>query len=151
MSQFRKNISVIYIFVLLAELPGCVSSGKFIQINDIPVKDVHPSQNSYIIYGRRSDHFPKNKTYIVKNISISDGYLIADRDKGTNKPWTCYTIFVRSDSLIKVAPDKSVKIALNDICNVKVEEINWFRFWVYTSVAILSFAVLMISIYGNAD
>ena len=148
-SQFQKVISVLLIFILITELPACVSTVKFIPVYDVPIKDGNPSRNAYVVCGLRSHHFPKYKAYIVKNISISNGYLIADRDKGRNRPWTYYTIFVASDSLIKVASDESVKIALDDIYKVKVEEINWYRFWAYAAVGIVTFSILLALIFGD--
>jgi hypothetical protein len=147
-SQFHKIISVLLIFIMMAELPGCVSSVKFIQIQNLPLQDNNPS-NSYIVRGLRSGHFPKWKTFVVKNISISDGYLTAESYQGTNRTWTYFTIYVASDSLIKVAPDRSVRIDLNDIYKVQVEEFNWVRFWAYTAAGVLVFSVLIVLILGD--
>ena len=153
-SQFQKIISVLLIFILITELPGCVSSVKLIQIYDLPLKESseqsYSSGYDYIVSGQSTHHSPKNKSvHFVKNISISNGYLTADREMGYPRAWNVVSIYVISDSLIKVTSDQSIKIALDDIYNVKVEKTNWFRFWVYTALAVVSFSALMVLIFGD--
>jgi len=147
-SQFQKIISVLLIFILLTELSGCVSYVRFMQISDVPLSDSTSSDNSYVICGLRSGHFPKYKSYNVRNISISDGCLTAYSDPGANRSWNYYTIYVSSDSLIKVTSDNIVRVALNDIYKVKAEEINWYLFWGYTAAALLSISLILALISG---
>lgn len=153
-SQFQKSISVLLIFILMAELPACVTSVKFIQSSDLPLKEHHPvdkyhsSIYSYIICTKRSDNPRRNKAYMVKNISISNGYLTADGKKPVGTMWDIVSIFVASDSLIKVASDQSVKIALKDIYKVRVQETNQLLFWGYALVAVISFYFIIEYIFG---
>ena len=153
-SQFQKSISVLLIFILMAELPGCVSSVEFIQSSDLPLKEPHPvdkyhsSVYAYIICTRRADNPRKNKTFMVKNISISNGYLTADKETSVVTLWDIVSIFVASDSLIKVASDQSVKIVLKDIYKVRVQETNELVFWGYAAVAAISFYLIIEYIFG---
>jgi hypothetical protein len=149
--QFQKTVSVLMIFILMAELPGCVTSSQFIEVNSIPLHDVTPATNAYVIYGLRSSHFPKYKAYIIRDIEFSNGYLTAERDRGSNKPWTYFKIYVRADSLIRVAPDNSLKVAITDIDKVQVEDINWYLFWGYAAVGIVLSSLILYWILGDPN
>jgi hypothetical protein len=153
-SHFQKIISILLILILMAELPGCVTSVKFIQSSDLPLKEPHPvdkyhsSIYTYVICTKRTDNPKKNKAYVVKKISISNGYLTADKVTPLGTIWNTVSIFVASDSLIKVASDQSVKIALEDIYNVRVQETDQLLFWGYTLVAVISFYFIIDFIFG---
>jgi hypothetical protein len=153
-SQFQKIISVLLIFIVMAELSGCVSSVKLIQSSDLPMKEpgpvnkYNPSAYTYFVCTRKTDNPKRNKSYIVKNISVSNGYLTADRDTPGTRLYDVVYIYVASDSLINIAPDKSVKIALNDIYKVKVQETNSFLLWGYIIVGVIGFWLLMDLIFG---
>ena len=149
-SEFQRIISVFLIFIIMAEMPGCVSTKEFVQITEIPYKkDMskhnHSSDYAYLVWGRGTHHFPKFQSrLLVENISISDGYLIAVIPVQYSKAWNYVNIYVKSDSLIKRPSQNSIKIALNDIDIVKVERTNWYRFWAYTAISILTFGIITI-------
>jgi hypothetical protein len=153
-SQFQKSISVLLIFILMAELPGCVTSVKSIQSSDLPLKEPHPvdkyhsSIYTYVICTKRADNPKRNKSYVVKNISISNGYLIADKETSVGTMWDIVSIFVASDSLINVASDQSVKIALKDIYKVSFQETNMLLCLIYTSAAVISFYLIIDYLFG---
>lgn len=147
-SQFQRIISVLLIFILMAELPGCVSSVKFIQSSDLPMKDHHPSAYVYFVNTKRTDNPRKNKSYILKDIAITNGYLTADMYIPASGIYDIVEIFVASDSLINVASNKSVKIALDDIYKVRVRETNELLFWGYLIVGLVASWFLIDYIFG---
>lgn len=147
-SKSQRIISVMLIFIIMTELPGCVSTKEFVQINEIPFKKdmsehSHSSDYAYLVWGRSTHHFPKFKNrFFVENISISNGYLTAGIPTEYSKAWNVVNIYVKSDSLIRHASQNSIIIALNDIDIVKVERTNWYRFWAYTAISILTFGIV---------
>jgi hypothetical protein len=153
-SHFQKSLAVLLIFILMAELPGCVTSVKIVQSYDLPLKEPHPvdkhhsSIYTYIICTKRADNPRRNKAYMVRNISISNGYMTADKETPVGTMWDIVSIFVASDSLIKVGSDQSVKIALKDIYEVRVQETNQLLFWGYALVAVISFYAIIDYIFG---
>jgi|WetSurMetagenome_2_1015567.scaffolds.fasta_scaffold302781_1 hypothetical protein len=132
----------------MTELPGCVSSVKFISSSDLPVKDRHPSDYVYIVNTRRTDNPRRNKSYILNNILISNGYLTADRYTPASGFYSTVQIFVASDSLINKVSDKSVKIALDDIYKVRVQEIDNLLLWGYLLVGFVATFLLIDYIFG---
>jgi hypothetical protein len=153
-SQFHKIISVLLIFILMTELSGCASV-RFIQASDLPFKEPHPvnkfhsSDYNYYVFGRRSDNPKRYKSYLVKDISVSNGYLTAASEKVVNRSWISVVIFVRSDSLINVASDKSVKIAMDDISQVKVQETDPILLWGGIILGLIVSGALMVFFFGD--
>ena len=146
--QFQRIISVLLIFILMTELSGCVSTTKFIQSSDLPLYYGHPSDYVYFVNTHRTDNPLRNKSYILKNISISNGYLTADRYTPASGIYSTVEIFIASDSLINKVSDKSVKIALDDIYKVRVQDVNHLLFWGYLLVGLVSFYFLMDYFFG---
>jgi hypothetical protein len=62
--------------------------------------------------------------------------------------WDIVSIFVASDSLINVASDQSVKIALKDIYKVSFQETNMLLCLIYTSAAVISFYLIIDYLFG---
>jgi hypothetical protein len=148
-SQITRIIAVLLIFILLTELYGCVSTRESIRIYDVPQRDYDPTYNGYVITAKKASGFPKFKGYLVKNISIEEGYLTADINELPQRPTNFFTIYVKSDSLIKAASDDKIIVALADICDVKVERVNWFLFWIYAGVAIVAVGCLLALFFGD--
>jgi hypothetical protein len=155
-SKVQRFISVLLIFIIMTELPGCVSTKEFVQINEIPYKKdmsehTHSSDYAYMVWGPSTHHFPKYKSiYYVQNISISDGYLTAGIAE-YSRAWNVVSIYVKSDSLIRYTSQNSIKIALNDIDIVQVERTNWYRFWAYTAIGILTISILLVLIFPDVN
>ncbi len=154
-SQFQRIISVLLIFIMMTELTGCVSTKEFIQIDEIPYKEVSQhsasSDYAYMVLGSSNHHFPKFKSiYYVQDISISDGYLTAGIAE-YSRAWNVVSIYVKSDSLIRHTSQNSIKIALKDIDIVKVEKANWYRFWAYTAIGILTISILLVLIFPDVS
>ena len=153
-SQFQRIISVLLIFILMTELPGCVSTVKYIQSSDLPVQDCYPvnkfhqSDFVYFVNTHRTDNPRRNRSYILNNISISNGYLTADRYTPASGIYSTVEIFIASDSLINKVSDKSVKIALDDIYKVRVQDVNHLLFWGYLLAGLVSFYYLIDFIFG---
>jgi hypothetical protein len=153
-SQFHKIISVLLIFILMTELSGCTSV-RFIQASDLPLKDpgrvnkYSSYDYKYYVFGRRSDNPKRYKSYLVKDISVSNGYLTAASEKAVNRCWISVIIFVRSDSLINVASDKSVKISMDDIYQVKVQETDPVLVWGGLILGLIVSASLMVFFFGD--
>ncbi|MBK8881371.1 MAG: hypothetical protein IPN67_03035 [Bacteroidales bacterium] len=138
----------------MTELSGCASV-RYIQGSDLPLKEPYPvnkfhySDYYYYVLGRRSDNPKRYKSYLVKDISVSNGYLIASSENVFNRRWMSVVILVRSDSLIKVASDKSVKIALDDIYQVKVQETDKVIVWGGLILGLIVSGVLMEFFFGS--
>jgi hypothetical protein len=109
------------------------------------------SDYAYMVWGPGTHHFQKYKSICyVQNISISDGYLTADNAE-YSRAWNLVSIYVKSDSLIRHTSHNSIKIALNDIDIVKVERTNWYRFWAYTAIGILTISILLVLIFPDVN
>jgi hypothetical protein len=64
------------------------------------VDKYHSSVYAYFISAQTTENPRKNKSYMVKNISISNSYLTVDRETPVSGLWDIVNILVASVSLI---------------------------------------------------
>jgi hypothetical protein len=69
-SKVQRFISVLLIFIIMTELPGCVSTKEFVQINEIPYKKdmsehTHSSDYAYMVWGPSLIIFRNTKVSIM--------------------------------------------------------------------------------------
>ena len=109
-TQLTKILCVCLIFTILIYFSGCYSSRVAISRTDLPLPDSNIYY--YVIH-------TQNSNYLVKNGLISNGILSG---KGKIDNGLSYSnkihIFLSSDTIMKVSPEKIISIPIDGIVKV---------------------------------
>jgi hypothetical protein len=111
-SKHKKFISVILIFVILTQIPGCVSTKTINSVTDIPVSEKY----TYIL------HTP-TINYQILNARISDGIISGNliNGKHTQKANKIY-FYLQSDSILKLKPDMTLALPIDSISKIELKK-----------------------------
>ena len=109
--DYKKYISVILIFVILIQMPGCVSTKPVNSIAEIP----SPDKYSYIL------HIQKTRYQII-NANISNGIITGNLKIG-EPTYVGHKVhfYLHTDSVLNVTPDMMLKLNVNSLSKVEVE------------------------------
>ena len=108
-SKHRKSISVILIFLILIQMPGCVSTKVVNSVSDIPVSEKY----TYIIHTQKT-------RYQLLNATFSNGILSGNLINGKHTQ-TAHKVhlYLLSDSVLK--PDSEMRLVLSGDKISKIE------------------------------
>ena len=110
-SRHKKFISVIFIFLILIQIPGCVSTKTINSVSDIPVSEKY----TYIV------HSPSTN-YQILNFSIADGTISGNLINGKQAKTTHKVHFYLSaDSLLKLNSDMILTLPVDKISKIELE------------------------------
>lgn len=110
-TRHKKFISVIFIFLILIQIPGCVSTKTINSVSDIPVSEKY----TYIV------HSPSTN-YQILNFSISDGTISGNLINGKQAKTTHKVHFYLSaDSLLKLNSDMILTLPVDKISKIELE------------------------------
>ena len=110
-SRHKKFISVIFIFLILIQIPGCVNTKTINSVSDIPVSEKY----TYIV------HSPSTN-YQILNFSISDGTISGNLINGKQAKTTHKVHFYLSaDSLLKLNSDMILTLPVDKISKIELE------------------------------
>jgi len=110
-SRYKKPISVIFISLILIQIPGCVSTKTINSVSDIPVSEKY----TYIV------HSPST-TYQILNFSISDGTVSGNLINGKQAKTTHKVHFyLPADSLLKLNSDMILTLPVDKISKIELE------------------------------
>ena len=110
-SKHKKSISVFLIFVILIQLPGCVSTKVVKSVSDIP-----PSKKyTYLV------HSTTNK-YQLMNANISNGTISGNLISGKHTQ-TAHKVnfYLIADSVLKTDTINHVVIPIDKLSKIEVE------------------------------
>jgi hypothetical protein len=110
-SRHKKFISVIFIFLILIQIPGCVSTKAVNSVSDVPVSEKY----TYIV------HSPST-TYQILNFSISDGTVSGNLING-NQAKTTHKVhfYLSADSVLKLNSDMILILPADKISKIELE------------------------------
>ena len=110
-SRHKKFISVILIFVILIQIPGCVNTKSINSVSEIPVSEKY----TYIV------HSPTTK-YQILNISISDGTISGNLINGKHAQTTRKVHFyLAADSVLNLNSDMILLLPVDKISKIELE------------------------------
>lgn len=137
--HLKKIIAVFLAVILLLESSGCAVKNEIIKVYDIPVQS---SMNyNYMILAHNSKSFSKHKVYFVDKLTFS-GDSGQTRIKELYKSYNTVKIYVKADSLVKINRDGTIRIASNDIEQVKIEQIYPILFWGYFVLGVIGVFII---------
>jgi hypothetical protein len=110
-SRHKKFISVILIFLILIQIPGCVNTKPFTSVSDIPVYKKY----TYIV------HSPTTK-YQILNFRFSDDTISGNLINGKHAKTTHKVHFyVPADSVLKFNSDMTLVLPVDKISKIELE------------------------------
>lgn len=111
-SEYKKFISVILIFVILLQMPGCVSTKTINSDTDIPVSEKY----TYIL------HTPTTN-YQILNARFSDGIISGNLINGKH-PQKANKIYfyLQADSILKLKPDMTLALPIDSISKIELKK-----------------------------
>ena len=131
--QFQKIICVFLIFTILIYFSGCYSSRVAISKTDLPLPD--DSLYYYLIH-------IKNSNYLIKNVIISNGILSGKMENYSS--WhNKIHIYLSSDTIMKISPEKIVNIPVDGIWRVVTEKVSVEKTFIRT-IAIVGGSVILL-------
>lgn len=133
-SQFQKIICVFLIFPILIYLTGCYGPRIVISRTDLPLPDA--SKYYYVIHTQFSN-------YLIKNGIISNGILSGKMEN--NSSWhNKIHIYLLSDTIMKISPEKIVYIPVDGIWKVVTEKVSIENTFIRT-IAIVGGSVIVLT------
>jgi hypothetical protein len=111
-SEFKKFISVILIFVILIQMQGCVSTKIINSVADIPVSEKY----TYIL------HTPTTR-YQLLNAGFSDGIISGNLVNGKHAQTVDKVhLYLQADSLLKFNSDMTLVLSVDKVSKIKLEK-----------------------------
>jgi hypothetical protein len=109
----KKSISVILIFVILIQMPGCVSTKIINSVSEIPVSDKY----SYVLHSQKS-------RYQIINARFSDGIISGNLLKG-EPSHIGYKVhfYLPADSVLKINPDMTLLLPVDRVSKIELESV----------------------------
>jgi hypothetical protein len=110
-SKHRKSISVILIFLILIQIPGCVSTKFINSLSDIPVSEKY----TYILHTQKT-------RYQLLNATFPNGILSGNLINGKHTQ-TAHKVhfYILADSVLKLDSDARLVLPIDKISKIELE------------------------------
>jgi hypothetical protein len=129
--KHKKSISVILIYVILIQMPGCVSTKIINSVSEIPVSNKY----SYILHSQKT-------RYQILNAGFSNGIISGILIKG-EPAHIGYKVhfYLPADSVLKINPDMTLVLPVDRVSKIELERVA-----IGATAAVIGGVVLLIVI-----
>lgn len=111
--KHNKITSVILIFVILIQMPGCISTKIITSVSDIPASEEY----LYILHGEKSK-------YQILNARISDGIITGNLRSGEpSHSGHKVHLYIPADSVVKFNSDMTMVLPVDKVSKIELQSV----------------------------